>query len=58
MAKKAKRLCKWKEGDIAKKFDEFIDIVKNPTLVCKNCGRKYKLTYFMEIFIDINHSSK
>jgi len=40
MAKKAKRLCKWKEGDIAKKFDEFIDIVKNhPTFVCKKCGR-------------------
>lgn len=39
MAKKAKRLCKWKEGDIAKNFDEFIDIVKNPTYVCKKCGR-------------------
>ncbi len=39
MAKKAKRLCKWKEEDIAKKFDEFIDIVKNPTFVCKKCGR-------------------
>lgn len=37
--KKAKRLCKWKEEDIAKKFDKFIDIVKNPTFVCKKCGR-------------------
>ena len=39
MAKKAKRLCKWKEADIAKKIDEFIAIVKNPTFVCKKCGR-------------------
>jgi hypothetical protein len=39
MAKKAKRLCKWKEDDIAGKFNEFIDIVKNPKFVCKKCGR-------------------
>jgi len=39
MAKKVKWLCKWKEADIAKKFDEFVDIVKNPTVVCKKCGR-------------------
>jgi hypothetical protein len=39
MAKKAKRLCKWKEEDITKKFDEFVDIVKIPTFVCKKCGR-------------------
>jgi hypothetical protein len=39
MPKKAKRLCKWKEEDITKKFDEFIDIVKNSTFVCKKCGR-------------------
>ena len=37
--KKAKRLCKWKEEDITKKFDELMDIVKNPTFVCKKCGR-------------------
>ena len=39
MAKKAKWLCKWKEEDISKRFEEFIDIVKNPTFVCKKCGR-------------------
>jgi rubrerythrin len=39
MAKKAKRLCKWKEDDINKKFDKFIDIVRNPKFVCKKCGR-------------------
>jgi len=39
MAKKAKRLCKWKEEGIAKKFDKFIDIVRNPKFVCKKCGR-------------------
>ena len=39
MAKKAKRLCKWKEEDIAEKFDKFSDIVRNPKFVCKKCGR-------------------
>ena len=39
MAKKVKRLCKLKEAGIAKNFDGFIDIVKNPTFVCKKCGR-------------------
>jgi len=37
--KKAKRLCKWKEEDIADKFDDFVDIVKKPGFVCKKCGR-------------------
>jgi len=40
MAKKTKRLCKWKKEDIAKNFDEFIDIVKNPTFVCKKLFRE------------------
>ena len=39
MAKKGKMLCKWKEDDIKKRFDEFSDIVKNPKFVCKKCGR-------------------
>jgi hypothetical protein len=39
MAKKAKQLCKWKEGDITEKLDEFSDIVRNPKFVCKKCGR-------------------
>ena len=39
MAKKAKRLCKWKEDDIVKKFDKFVSIVKNPAFACKKCGR-------------------
>ena len=39
MAKKGKALCKWKEGDIDKKFDKFTAIVGNPKFVCKKCGR-------------------
>ena len=39
MAKKEKRLCKWKEDDISKKFDGFITIVSDPKFVCKKCGR-------------------
>jgi hypothetical protein len=39
MAKKTKRLCKWKEDDISKKFDKFAKIVSNPKYVCKKCGR-------------------
>ena len=39
MAKKEKRLCKWKEDDISEKFDEFITIVSDPKYVCKKCGR-------------------
>lgn len=39
MAKKAKRLCKWKEDDIVKKFDKFASIVNNPVFACKKCGR-------------------
>ena len=38
MAKKAKRLCKWKKDDINEKFDKFCDIVRNPEFVCKKCG--------------------
>jgi hypothetical protein len=37
--KKMKRLCKWKEEDITEKFDKFVKVVKNPTFVCKKCGR-------------------
>jgi hypothetical protein len=39
MAKKEKRMCKWKEDDISQKFDTFITIVSNPKFVCKKCGR-------------------
>jgi len=39
MAQKEKRLCKWKEEDIDKKFEKFSSIVKNPKFVCKKCGR-------------------
>ena len=38
MAKKKKRLCKWKEDDITEKFDEFVDIIKKPKFLCKKCG--------------------
>ena len=39
MAKKIKRLCKWKEDDISKKFDKFTKIVSEPKFACKKCGR-------------------
>jgi len=39
MAKKEKRLCKWKEDDINEKIDEFVDIIKKPKFLCKKCGR-------------------
>ena len=38
MAKKAKKLCTWKKKDVAKNFDAFADIVKNPKFVCQKCG--------------------
>ena len=39
MAKKEKQLCKWKAEEIAKKFDRYAAIVKNPKYVCQKCGR-------------------
>ena len=39
MAKKVKRLCKWKEDDISERFDKFIRIIREPKFVCKKCGR-------------------
>jgi len=39
MAKGEKRLCKWKEDDIKKKFDEFVSLVREPKFVCIKCGR-------------------
>jgi hypothetical protein len=39
MAKKVKRLCKWKEGDISEEFDKLIRIIRKPKFVCKKCGR-------------------
>ena len=39
MGNKEKRLCKWKEDDIEKKFEAFISIVKRPKFLCKKCGR-------------------
>jgi hypothetical protein len=39
MAKKVKRLCKWKEDDISEKFDKFTRIVSKPKFACKTCGR-------------------
>ncbi|MDB9822300.1 hypothetical protein OAC89_01190 [Deltaproteobacteria bacterium] len=39
MAKKEKRLCKWKEDAITEKSHEFIDIIKKPKFFCKKCGR-------------------
>ena len=39
MAKKEKRLCKWKEDDLSEKFDKFISIVSEPKFTCMKCGR-------------------
>ncbi|MES0446646.1 MAG: hypothetical protein ABUJ92_08895, partial [Desulfobacterales bacterium] len=39
MAKKDQRLCKWKEDDISKYFDKYLNVVRNPKFVCKKCGR-------------------
>ena len=39
MAEKDKRLCKWKEDDISKKFNKFTKIVSEPKFACKKCGR-------------------
>ncbi len=39
MAKKTKKLCKWKQKDISEKFEKFSDIVRNPGFVCEKCGR-------------------
>jgi hypothetical protein len=39
MAKKEKRLCKWKEEAINDNFEAFKDIVKSPQFACKKCGR-------------------
>jgi hypothetical protein len=39
MAKRGKKVCKWKEDDLAEKLDEFMDIVRQPKFLCKKCGR-------------------
>ena len=39
MAKKEKRLCKWKEEMINDNFEAFKDIVKSPQFACGKCGR-------------------
>jgi len=39
VAKKEKRLCKWKEETIIDNFEVFKDIVKSPKFACKKCAR-------------------
>ena len=39
MEKKEKKLCKWKEHRLTERLDEFMDIVRQPKFLCKNCGR-------------------
>ena len=39
MAKKEKRLCKWKEDDLTENLGEFMEIVRDPKFLCKKCGR-------------------
>ncbi|MBN1102669.1 MAG: hypothetical protein JXL84_04550 [Deltaproteobacteria bacterium] len=39
MAKKEKKLCKWKADDLNESLDEFMDIIRKPKFLCKKCGR-------------------
>jgi hypothetical protein len=39
MAKKEKKLCKWKEDHLAENLAEFMDIIRKPKFLCKKCGR-------------------
>jgi hypothetical protein len=39
MAKKEKKLCKWKKNDIEDRFDELCSIVGGARYVCRKCGR-------------------
>jgi hypothetical protein len=35
----ARKLCKWKKGDIEKKLKKYSGLVSEPQFVCKSCGR-------------------
>jgi hypothetical protein len=39
MGDKDKRLCDWKEGDIADQRERFVEIVATPRFYCRKCGR-------------------
>jgi len=39
MAKDDKALCKRKAGEITKRIDNYMDLVKNPNYLCIKCGR-------------------
>jgi hypothetical protein len=33
------KLCKWKSKKIEKSFDEYSELVKEPSYICTKCGR-------------------
>ena len=35
----AKAICKWTKAQYVKQLDKLIEIVKEPTYICKDCGR-------------------
>ena len=35
----AKAICKWTKAQYVKQLDKLIEIVKEPTHICKDCGR-------------------
>lgn len=39
MAMKKKALCKWSKSQYAKHREQLLAIVKDPTHICKDCGR-------------------
>ncbi len=39
MADKVKKMCKWDKSRIGKNFDEFSNMVRNPTHACTKCCR-------------------
>jgi len=39
MAKKEKKLCKWKEDDLTENLEGFMKIIRKPEFVCEKCGR-------------------
>ena len=39
MGDKSKAICKWSKSQYTKQMDQLLEIVCDPTHVCKDCGR-------------------
>jgi len=39
MPEKEKHLCKWDKDRIQEKINALMKIVKNPSFICRKCGR-------------------